>query len=93
MERGFSEWRQMNVLWLNECMYVIKSKLNKKSGILPPNLYKKNTYICRYQSICLLPFKIDLQKDLATIFCLSVSQTLICLLVNIMQIPIPVVWC
>ncbi len=26
MERGFSEWRRMNVLWLNECMYVIKIK-------------------------------------------------------------------
>ncbi len=35
MERGFSEWRRMNVLWLNDCMYVIKSKINKKSGILP----------------------------------------------------------
>ncbi len=30
MERGFSEWRRMNVLWLNECMYVIKSKINTK---------------------------------------------------------------
>jgi hypothetical protein len=39
MERGFSEWRRMNVLWLNECMYVMKLKINKKSGILPPNLY------------------------------------------------------
>ncbi len=38
MERGFSEWRRMNVLWLNECMYVIKIKINKKSGIQPPNL-------------------------------------------------------
>jgi len=37
MERGFSKWRRMYVLWLNECMYVIKSKINKKSGILPPN--------------------------------------------------------
>ena len=27
-QRGFSEWRRMNVLWLNECMYVIKSKIN-----------------------------------------------------------------
>jgi hypothetical protein len=30
MERGFSEWRRMNVLWLNECMYVIKSKNKQK---------------------------------------------------------------
>jgi hypothetical protein len=30
MERGFSEWRRMNVLWLNECMYVIKIKNKQK---------------------------------------------------------------
>ncbi len=45
MEIGPSEWRWINVLyecdWMNECMYVIKKiwKINKKSGIMPPNLF------------------------------------------------------
>jgi hypothetical protein len=30
MERGFSEWRRMTVLWLNEYMYVIKKYENKQ---------------------------------------------------------------
>ncbi len=50
LQRGFSEWRRMNVLWLNECMYVIKNqkKINKKSGILPPNLRfpLQDSYYC-----------------------------------------------
>jgi hypothetical protein len=67
MERGFSEWRWMYVLWLNECMYVIKSKINKKSGILPPNFIsiyifpksssKSRSYIWHGHFVeCFLPY-------------------------------------
>ncbi len=30
MERGFTEWRRMNVLGLNDCMYVIKNQNKQK---------------------------------------------------------------
>ncbi len=41
MERCLSEWRRINVLY--ECMYVCYKiwKINKKSGIMPPNIKKK----------------------------------------------------
>ncbi len=37
MERGFSEWRRMNVIvWMYVCYKIWK--INKKSGIMPPNI-------------------------------------------------------